>query len=132
MTIRACRECSRDVSTEAYSCPNCGVRNPINKSAELLKAGTDLHFTFGSLIFCNIIGNLLLNWLESGFFYWLLMIIVFFITIVLSVSIFEDSNKYKTLAATEGHKHTLATIYKTIVVIYLLLGVGNAAYVLLH
>ena len=35
MALALCRECGRDVSTEASSCPHCGVPNP---SAE--KAGT--------------------------------------------------------------------------------------------
>jgi hypothetical protein len=28
MALKACRECRRDVSTEAQSCPHCGVPNP--------------------------------------------------------------------------------------------------------
>jgi hypothetical protein len=29
MAIRACRECGKDVSTEAVNCPHCGAPNPV-------------------------------------------------------------------------------------------------------
>jgi len=132
MTIRACRECNKDISTEAFTCPNCGVKDPINKSVELLEVGTDLHVRFGMLVFINIIGNFLLNNLESGFFYWLLIIVIIFMSIGLLSDIFVSIDKYKRVAASEGLRHTLATIYTRIVIVYILIGVGNIAYGLIH
>jgi hypothetical protein len=34
MAIRACRECGKDVSTEAVNCPHCGARKPIGLTSE--------------------------------------------------------------------------------------------------
>ena len=31
MALKPCRECKKKVSTEATSCPSCGVPNPTNK-----------------------------------------------------------------------------------------------------
>jgi len=31
MALKACRECKKKVSTEAISCPKCGVPNPTKK-----------------------------------------------------------------------------------------------------
>jgi hypothetical protein len=32
MALKACRECGKDVSTEAKQCPHCGVSNPAKRS----------------------------------------------------------------------------------------------------
>ena len=34
MALKPCRECEKKVSTEANSCPNCGVPNPTNKNLD--------------------------------------------------------------------------------------------------
>ena len=31
MALAKCRECGREISTDAESCPNCGVTNPANR-----------------------------------------------------------------------------------------------------
>lgn len=33
MALKPCRECGREVSTEAKSCPNCGAENPVKKQS---------------------------------------------------------------------------------------------------
>jgi predicted RNA-binding Zn-ribbon protein involved in translation (DUF1610 family) len=132
MTIRACRECNKDISTEARTCPNCGISDPIYRSAELIEAGKTLHQDFVILVVINIIGNLLLNWLDSGFFYWVIIILIICFTVLFSVGIIDNAEKYKKLASYNGNRDTLATIYKTIVIIYLLAGAGNLAYGLIH
>jgi hypothetical protein len=33
MALVECRECKKDVSTEASKCPHCGVYNPSNSSS---------------------------------------------------------------------------------------------------
>lgn len=33
MALKSCRECKRDVSTEAKTCPHCGVTNPTKQPA---------------------------------------------------------------------------------------------------
>ena len=48
MALEPCRECGKTVSTEAKTCPNCGVRDPVNPGQAL--AGEAIAF-FG-LIFC--------------------------------------------------------------------------------
>ena len=35
MAITTCRECSREVSTEAASCPHCGIPNPAKEGVPL-------------------------------------------------------------------------------------------------
>ena len=132
MTIRACRECNKDISTEARTCPNCGVPDPIYKSSKLIEARKYLNETFGMFIIANIIGNLLLSWLESGFFYWVIIILIFFVTFGFVAMIFEASDQYKQLAVDGGHKYTLAKVYKTISALFLLSYIGNIAYVLMH
>ena len=132
MTIRACRECNKDISTEARTCPNCGISDPIYRSAELIEAGKTLHQDFIILVVINIIGNLLLNWLDSGFFYWFIIILIICFTVLFSAGIIVNAEKYKKLASDNGNRDTLATIYKTIVIIYLLVGAGNLAYGLIN
>ncbi len=132
MTIRACRECNKDISTEARTCPNCGISDPIYRSAELIEAGKTLHQDFVILVVINIIGNLLLNWLDSGFFYWAIIILIICFTVLFSAGIIVNAEKYKKLAAYNGNRDTLAIIYKTIVIIYLLVGAGNLAYGLIN
>ncbi len=132
MTIRACRECNKDISTEARTCPNCGISDPIYRSAELIEAGKTLHQDFVILVIINIIGNLLLNWLDSGFFYWFIIILIICFTVLFSAGIIVNAEKYKKLASDNGNRDTLATIYKTIVIIYLLVGAGNLAYGLIN
>lgn len=42
MALVSCRECSRDVSNEAKTCPHCGVSDPASIGSEdngLLSAG---------------------------------------------------------------------------------------------
>lgn len=34
MALKPCRECKSMVSSEAKTCPNCGIKNPIKKSAK--------------------------------------------------------------------------------------------------
>ena len=34
MALKPCRECGGDVSTEAHTCPRCGVPNPTGMSAQ--------------------------------------------------------------------------------------------------
>ena len=34
MALKPCRECSKRVSTEAITCPNCGIPYPTNKFKE--------------------------------------------------------------------------------------------------
>lgn len=36
MTLQPCRECGKETSTEATTCPGCGVPNPTGSSAALL------------------------------------------------------------------------------------------------
>ena len=38
MALKSCRECSKKVSTEADTCPNCGVPDPANKKVKKNKA----------------------------------------------------------------------------------------------
>lgn len=35
MALKPCRECGQEVSTEAKTCPNCGVKHPANKLAAM-------------------------------------------------------------------------------------------------
>ena len=37
MALKPCRECNKKVSTEATSCPSCGVPNPTIKKKETKK-----------------------------------------------------------------------------------------------
>ena len=39
MALKSCRECTKKVSTEAKSCPNCGVPNPTSKEASKKESG---------------------------------------------------------------------------------------------
>jgi uncharacterized membrane protein YdbT with pleckstrin-like domain len=41
MALQACRECGSQVSTEAESCPRCGVPNPTRAVAERAASGHD-------------------------------------------------------------------------------------------
>jgi hypothetical protein len=132
MTIRACRECNKDISTEARICPSCGVPDPIYKSPEFIESKKNLNETFGMFIIANIIGNLLLSWLESGFFYWMAIILIFFVTFGFVAMIFDASDKYKQLAVDCGHKYTLAKVYKIIAALFLLSYIGNVVYILTH
>jgi hypothetical protein len=46
MAIVKCRECGKDVSTEAKSCPHCGVAKPVPPS----KTGNYIKLAFGALL----------------------------------------------------------------------------------
>ena len=35
MALKPCKECGKDVSTEANTCPNCGVPKPTKKVKKL-------------------------------------------------------------------------------------------------
>lgn len=35
MAMKACRECGKEVSTEAKTCPHCGVKSPVRKGLGL-------------------------------------------------------------------------------------------------
>ena len=37
MALKPCRECKKKVSTEAVTCPNCGVPNPTQKKIVVVK-----------------------------------------------------------------------------------------------
>jgi hypothetical protein len=53
MALKPCRECSAEVSTSAFSCPHCGVRNPVRSSA-LGYAGL---IVIGIVIFAAVSGH---------------------------------------------------------------------------
>ena len=38
MALKACRECGKEVSTEARTCPHCGVKDPTGSLAAMQKA----------------------------------------------------------------------------------------------
>jgi hypothetical protein len=46
MAIRKCRECGKDVSSEAKTCPHCGVTDPVKKGISLLRMVLVLFFGF--------------------------------------------------------------------------------------
>ena len=42
MALKPCRECKKKVSTEAATCPNCGVPNPTQKKTTVKPWGTEM------------------------------------------------------------------------------------------
>jgi tRNA_anti-like len=55
MALRSCKECKREVSTEAKTCPNCGVKNPTAKGlSKLVLYGGGTLLVLG---FCSAIGG---------------------------------------------------------------------------
>ena len=60
MALATCRECSREVSTEADSCPHCGVPDPARaptpdrQSQGKTSAGTVAAGTFAGILGCVI------------------------------------------------------------------------------
>ena len=41
MALKPCRECKKKVSTEAATCPSCGVPNPTQKKTTVKPWGTE-------------------------------------------------------------------------------------------
>src|SRR5260221_286291 len=35
MAMKACRECKKEISSDAKQCPNCGKKNPTGKTSKL-------------------------------------------------------------------------------------------------
>jgi RNA polymerase subunit RPABC4/transcription elongation factor Spt4 len=61
MALRQCRECGHDVSGEATTCPNCGVKNPSpNHIANVLTK------FFGIILTVAIVGFIVLMLLPSS------------------------------------------------------------------
>lgn len=45
MALQTCRECGREVSTEAEACPHCGVRSPTREAARREVRSSELRWT---------------------------------------------------------------------------------------
>ena len=98
----------------------------IRRSQELITCRDALHATFWiNLIIVNIFGNILFNWLDSGFFFWVLVILQILLNVFVAFMIFGLSQDYKNLSIKEGHSYKLATGYKIAISVLLLLGLGN-------
>ena len=52
MPLKPCRECKKKVSTEANTCPNCGVPNP-TKVVKIQKLKPDYGYARCEKSFCN-------------------------------------------------------------------------------
>lgn len=50
MAIGQCRECGKDVSTEAASCPHCGAPNPVASAAAEPEKKQEIGFVAGCLM----------------------------------------------------------------------------------
>jgi hypothetical protein len=48
MVLKSCRECSKQVSTEAITCPGCGVPNPIKKNLKNISTPVELKSSIDS------------------------------------------------------------------------------------
>lgn len=57
MSLKPCRECKKDVSSEAKTCPHCGVSKP-TKGPYDISAGMGCLLVFGLLMLIGFIGSL--------------------------------------------------------------------------
>ena len=49
MALKPCRECKKKVSTEAVTCPNCGVPNPTSKITRKTTSEPTFNYKFGKV-----------------------------------------------------------------------------------
>ena len=49
MALKTCRECKKKVSTEAVTCPNCGVPNPTSKITRKTTSEPTFNYKFGKV-----------------------------------------------------------------------------------
>ena len=49
MALKPCRECKKKVSTEAVTCPNCGVPNPTSKITRKKTSEPTFNYKFGKV-----------------------------------------------------------------------------------
>ena len=49
MALKPCRECKKKVSTEAATCPNCGVPNPTSKTTRKTTSEPTFTYKFGKV-----------------------------------------------------------------------------------
>jgi hypothetical protein len=56
MALKPCRECGRQVSTSAETCPHCGIRSPVASSGKGSSGKGDQHGVLGVIFFVIIAG----------------------------------------------------------------------------
>ena len=49
MALKPCRECKKKVSTEAATCPSCGVPNPTSKTTRKTTSEPTFNYKFGKV-----------------------------------------------------------------------------------
>ena len=141
MALKPCRECKKKVSTEASTCPSCGVPNPTkitknNNSKGVLPSdgfwsgnkGLSASF-WGYFIGGNIVAN---------FFYFLafnnggqkaialILVAQVIWNIFATVAVFNSAEIYKTKKINAGKPYGWATTAKVINVILILSAIGNS------
>ena len=145
MALKPCRECKKKVSTEAKTCPSCGAPNPTlkklpeqtvmyffsNKAAfineNIEKQMKDLILVFwGLYIGGNVVGNLLLFWIEKGLFFKIIFGVVIIWNLYCIFMVLETAQEYKATATHNGKTYGWATAAQIAVVLLTLSAIGNS------
>ena len=148
MALKNCRECNKKVSTEAASCPSCGAPNPTlekstqpskpsdgtvmytfsNEPAVITKQyGQDLAKAFwGLYVGGNMVGNLLLFWIKTGFLFKIIFGAVILWNLFCIYFVIGVADEYKASAIHERKTYGWATAAKIAIVLLTLSAIGNS------
>ena len=148
MALKSCRECGEKVSSEANTCPKCGVPKPTQKNKEIeyvapkagpFTQGTFLDFWTGHrgltetfwLYFVggNIISNILFVFFSLngiGVMFYILLVVTILWLLLSIVGVFNSADIYKKEKINSGLTHGYATAAKWTVVLLTMSGIGQA------
>ena len=145
MTMSNCKECGKAVSTLAKTCPSCGAPNPTlkklpkqtvmyffsNKAAyineNIENQMKDLILVFwGLYVGGNVVGNLLLFWIEKGLFFKIIFGVVIIWNLICIYFVLEAAQEYKATAIHNEKTYGWATAAQIAVVFLTLSAIGNS------
>lgn len=83
MSLAACRECGREVSTEAETCPACGVSGPTNVPCKKCGSGDTKPASLGKVALGSFIGGSCMIWIPVVG--WIMAPILFLVAVVVGL-----------------------------------------------